>query len=192
MSQRKIPPVMTVDEFIVWDDGRGGKYELVDGIVRAMSPACATHGIIQANLARLVANHLDAPGSKCRVVTEPAIETRIRARHNMRIADLAVSCAPVASGQIALPEPILLVEIMSPGNKNDTWDNVWAYAAIPSVREILIVQSTRIEASLLRRMADGSWPPDPDTLGEEAVLALESIGYSGTLRSAYAKTYLVP
>ncbi len=182
---------MTVDEFIAWDDGQPGKHQLVDGEVRAMSPSSATHGIIQANLAFLLTGHLAAPGNRCRVVTEPAIETRIRARRNMRVPDLGVSCAPVPGGQIALPDPILLIEIMSPGNKSDTWDNVWAYATIPSVKEILIVQSTRIEAALLRRQADGSWPPDPETIGAEATLALTCIGLGVPLRAAFAKTYLV-
>ena len=149
---------MTVDEFIAWDDGSDTRYQLVDGEVRAMSPASTTHGTIQADLARRLSNHLDVPGSRCRVVTEPAIQTRIHARKNMRVPDLGVTCTPDSAGEVALPDPILLIEIMSPGNKRDTWDNVWAYASIPTVREILIVQSTRIEAQLLRRQSDGSWP----------------------------------
>lgn len=183
---------MTVDEFINWDDGRGGKYELVNGQLRAMSPASTSHGIIQANLARLLGNHLDAPGSRWIVLTEPAVETRIRAKLNMRVPDLGVTCAPDAATQIALPDPILLIEIMSPGNKKDTWDNVWAYTTIPSVREIVIIQSTRIEASMLRRQADGSWPPDPETIAVDGVLSLTSIDFLAPLAAAYAKTYLAP
>ena len=45
--RRKAPHHMTVDEFIAWvGDGR---WQLVDGEPRAMAPASATHGIIQAN-----------------------------------------------------------------------------------------------------------------------------------------------
>jgi Uma2 family endonuclease len=186
------PAPMTVDEFIAWDDGRGGKYQLVDGEVRAMSPASTTHGRIQATISGLIRNHLDVPGGRCGVLTEPAVQTRIRARSNLRVPDLGVSCTPDAAGQIALPDPILLIEIMSPGNKKDTWDNVWAYTTIPSVREIAIIQSTRIEALLLCRQADGSWPADPELIGAEAALVLSSIGLSMPLASAYAKTYLLP
>lgn len=183
---------MTVDEFIAWDDGRGGKYQLVDGEVRAMSPSSTAHGTIQAMLARHLSNHLDVPSSRCIVVTEPAIQTRVRASKNLRVPDLGVSCAAVEAGQVALPDPILLIEIMSPGNKSDTWSNVWAYATIPTVREILIVQSTRIEASLLRRGEDGSWPADAEVLDADATLALASIDFAMPLRAAYAKTYLCP
>ncbi len=183
---------MTVDEFIAWDDGEGGKYQLVDGEVRAMSPASTTHGKIQATLAKLLDNHLDAPGVRCSVLTEPAVKTRIRAKKNMRVPDLGVTCMPDTAGRVDLPDPILLIEIMSPGNQKDTWDNVWAYATIPSVREILIVQSTRIEAQLLRRQADGSWPPEPVLIPSDGTLELGSIAFSVPLSQVYAKTYLAP
>ena len=182
---------MTVDEFIAWDD-RGGKYELIDGEIRAMSPASTTHGTIQSNLAYAFTGHLAQPGNPCRALTEPAVETRVRAKINLRVPDLGVTCAPDSAGEIALPDPILLIEIMSPGNKKDTWDNVWAYTTIPSVKEIVIVQSTRIEALLLRRQDDGSWPPDAATVRAEDALSLTSIDFSIPLASAYAKTYLNP
>ncbi len=186
---------MTVDEFIAWDTARGRKhpkFQLFDGEVRAMSPASNTHGTIQATLAREIGMHLKAPGSKCKVLTEPAIETRIRAKVNLRIPDLGVNCTPDREGQIALPEPILLIEILSPSNQKDTWDNVWAYTTIPSVREIVIVQSTRIEALVLRRQADGAWPADPDTIDAGAELVFASIDLNLPLVSAYAKTHLAP
>jgi Uma2 family endonuclease len=186
---------MTVDEFIAWDNARGRKhpkYELVDGEARAMAPASNTHGIIQANLAREIGVHLNAPGSKCKVLTEPAVETRISASRNMRIPDLAVNCSPDVAGEIALADPILLIEITSPGNKKDTWSNVWAYTTIPSVKEIVIVESTRIEALLLRRQADGSWPADPEMIGADATLTLTSIDMGLPLVSIYRKTHLAP
>lgn len=191
--RRDNPPIetMTVDEFIAWDDGEGGKYQLVDGEVRALSPASTTHAKIQATLAGLLDRHLDTPGVRCSVLTEPAVKTRIRAKNNMRVPDLGVTCTPDTAGQVELPDPILLIEIMSPGNQKDTWNNVWAYATIPSVREILIVQSTRIEALLLRRQADGAWPPDPETIAADGALTLASIDFSLPLSRVYAKTYLV-
>ena len=191
-AKRTSQKIMTVDEFTVWPgDGHGGRHQLVDGEVRAMSPASATHGRIQANLAAILAKHLDVPGGKCGVVTEPAIATRIRARHNLRVPDLGVTCAPDAPGDVALPDPLLLIEIVSPGNAQDTWDNVWAYTSVPTVSEILIVQSTRIEAELLTRQSDGSWPAEPRLIGSDGILRLASIGLEVPLRSAYANTYLV-
>jgi Uma2 family endonuclease len=187
---RKPSEPMTADEFLGWPgDGRGGKYELVDGELRAMSPASATHSAIQSRLARTIGNHLD--GQPCQIYTEPAIEVRTRAAINTRVPDLAVSCARLTAADIALPDPILLIEILSPGNKADTWANVWAYCTIPTVREILVLASTRIEADHLCRDTKGHWPPNPTRLGPEDTLALDCISYSVPLRAVYAGTYIV-
>lgn len=182
---------MTVADFLAWPgDGSGRKFQLVDGELRAMSPGSATHGTIQMTLGRLIGNELVAGGGRCRVVSEPAVTTRVRANTNLRVPDLGVSRTPDAPGQQTLPDPILLIEIPSPGNASDTWENVWSYTTIPSVREIAIVHSTRVLAELLRREPDGNWPEEPEEIGPEGTLRLDSIGFGCPLRAIYAQTHL--
>ena len=181
---------MTVDEFLDWARDAPGKWELVDGEPRAMAPAAVIHGIFQAYLTYLLTRHLIERGSPCVVVTEPAVIPQVRAHSNMRVPDLAVTCAESPAGQIALPEPALLVEILSPSDEADTWQNVWTFASIPSVQEILILRSTRIEAELLRRGPDGAWPPDPTRVGPEEQFVLESVGLTLSLAALYARTHL--
>ena len=67
---RKVPAVMDTAEFLAWDAPRGSRWQLVDGEPQAMAPASRTHGIIQAELVRLIGNHLDDRGSPCMVVDE--------------------------------------------------------------------------------------------------------------------------
>ena len=38
--------------------------------------------------------------------------------------------------------------------------NVALFASLPSVQEILLVESTSVGAEMLRRNIDGNWPPD--------------------------------
>ena len=180
---------MTVAEFIAWPgDSSGTSFELVDGRPRAMAPASVTHGLIQANLARLLGNHL--AGSRCHVVVAPGIIPRVRAGFNFRIPDLAVNCLADEAAQNSLPDPILIVEILSPGNGSDTRENVWAYATIPSVSEILLVRSTELAAELLRRQADGTWPAEPQLLAATDEITLASLDFSGALAAFYQDTYL--
>ena len=180
---------MSVAEFVAWPgDGSGAKFELVDGEPRAMAPASVTHGLIQANLARLLGTHL--ADTLCHVVVAPGVIPRVRAGFNFRIPDLAVNCAADAAAQNALPDPILIVEILSPGNEAETRENVWAYATIPSVSEILLVRSTEIGAELLRRQADGSWPAEPQLLTAADEVTLVSLDFSGPLAAFYRDTYL--
>lgn len=44
-----------------------------------------------------------------------------------------------------MSDPVLLMEILSPSDAQQTWANVWAYATIPSVTEILVVSGTASE-----------------------------------------------
>ena len=97
---------------------------------------------------------------------------------------------PDAPGQQTLPDPIVLIEILSPGNASQTWDNVWSYTTIPSVREILVVHSTRRFAELLRRDGDGNWPAEPEEVGPDGTLRLDSIAFACPLPAIYAQTHL--
>src|SRR5271166_3287239 len=186
--RRKAPHHMTVDEFVVW--AGDGRWQLVDGEPRAMAPANATQGIVQATLAFLLNQHLYTRASPCVVVTAPAIQPRVRSRSNMRVPDLAVTCSPVQAGQIALPDPLLIVEILSPSNEADTWENVWTHTTIPSVQEVLVLRSASIAADLLRRRADGTWPEEPLQIGRGDTLHLACIGLSVPLAEVYVRTYL--
>jgi Uma2 family endonuclease len=187
----RLPRTMTVAEFLGWPgDGSGRTFQLVDGELRAMSPGSATHGTIQMTLGGLIRNALVGVGGRCRVVAEPGITTRIRASANLRVPDLGVTCTADAPGQHALPDPIVLIEVLSPGNKTDTWDNVWAYTTIPSVREIVIVHSTRVLAELLLRGTDGHWPAEPEQIGPDGTLHLDSIDFACRLPEVYAQTHL--
>jgi Uma2 family endonuclease len=185
----KIPVRMTVDEFLKWDSEDGCRYELVDGEPRAMAPASTIHGFLQNELGRLIGNHLRDKASGCEVVANPGIVPRLLSDHNVRIPDLAVTCSPLAVGQATLPDPVLLIEILSPSNQAKTWTNVWAYTSILSVQEILVLRADRIAAELLRRSPQGEWPDRPIAI-TEADLVLESIGFRVALSDLYARTGL--
>lgn len=182
---------MTLAEFLSWDprDPTGRTWQLIDGEPVAMAPGNVTHGALQNEIGRLLGNHLLDLRSACRVVTEPGIVPRVRANRNYRVPDLGVTCAPPTLDQM-LPEPLLLIEILSPSNDAETWANIWAYTTIPSVADILAVHSTRIEAELLHRDADGSWPKEPDIIGPDGVLALHSVGFTVPLAELYRTTAL--
>ena len=182
---------MTVAEFLAWPgDGTGRKLQLVDGEVRAMSPASAVHSVIQGNLVYEPRRHMREQKTRCLVGPEPGVLTRVRANINVRVPDIGVTCTRLAPGQQVWPDPILLVEILSPGNSADTWENVWSYCTIPSVREIAIVHSTRVLVELLRRGPDGHWPEETEKMGLGRTLSFECIGFNCPPSEVYAETPL--
>jgi len=192
VALRKHAPLhMTLSEFLCWDaaDPTGATWQLVDGEPVAMAPGSETHAALQGEIGRLIGNHLLDKGGPCRLLSQPGIVPRVRANRNFRIPDLGVTCAPPTQG-LMVPDPILLIEILSPSNEAQTRANIWAYTTIPSVRDILAVHSTRIEAELLRRADDGTWPAEPDILTGADTLSLPSIGFATPLAAFYRTTAL--
>jgi Uma2 family endonuclease len=185
------PARMTLPEFLSWDaaDLSGAPWQLIDGEPVATAPGSETHAALQGEIGRLIGNHLIDKGRPCRLLNQPGIVPRVRANSNFRIPDLAVTCSAPAHG-LMVPDPILLIEILSPSDEAQTWANIWAYTTMPSVREIVAVHSTRIEAELLRRDPDGNWPREPEILTAGDTLTLDGIGFAEKLSILYRTSAL--
>ena len=88
--------LMTVDEFLRWDDGTDTRYELIDGQIVAMAPPSGPHRTIVANATRLLGNRLQAR-SPCRAEVEAGIRvsdlTRWQNWHGVTIWAAASSIA---------------------------------------------------------------------------------------------------
>jgi Uma2 family endonuclease len=100
-----------------------------------------------------------------------------------------VICSEYEAEEPVIADPVLIVEILSASNEAETWANVWAYTTIPSVREIVVLQTVSIGAELLRRCPDGSWPRTPEAI-ESGDLVLESLGFQTSLTAVYRTTRL--
>ncbi len=176
-----LPPIMSVAEFLDWDGGGlVGKLELVNGEVRAMSPASGTHSVIQANLAYLIGAHLRATKRACRVGTEAPIVPRIHANDNVRAPDLSVTCQTTPPGKV-----------LSPSNVRETWESIRACATIPSLAEIMIVDSERVAVEIYRKLPAGGWSSEPDEKASSGSITLTSIEASLDLSEIYAGTHLL-
>ena len=97
--------------------------------------------------------------------------------------DITVTCEPGGYRGIAA-EPLLIVEILSPSTeRDDHFVKLPQYQAIPSLQEILHVESERIGATVYRREDDG-WIAI-ETGGPEARLQLATIGLDIPLAAVY-------
>jgi Uma2 family endonuclease len=184
-----LPDLLTADAFLAWNAPMGTTWQLVDGAPQAMAPASPAHGAIQSEVSGLIRDHLAADNSPCFVVTAPGMIPPVQSDINMGVPDLAVTCSPNLPGDEALRDPILIIEILSPSNRVETWMNVWSYTTIPSVQEIHVLHSEDMGADLLRRGLDGTWPERPLAI-EQRDLTLDSTGYAGPVTAFYRNTWL--
>ena len=186
----QVPAPLSLDEFLAWDAPDDVRWQLVDGEPRAMALASPVHSGIQNELGRLIGNHLIGRGGQCRAYGTPGVMLGVRSDRNFRIPDVGVTCTALTPGEPAIPDPILLIEILSPSNPAETWINVWAYTTISSVQEILVIRTDTVGAYLLRRNADGTWPYVPASV-DHGELVLESIDFRTPFSTLYVGTWLV-
>jgi Uma2 family endonuclease len=187
----KIPDEMSLAEFLVWDaPGPYKHWQLVEGVPEAMAPASTTHARIQSTVNGLIDEHLRKTRPSCAVLSNPGVRLSENDQRNFRVPDLGVTCTPDKPGDLSIQNPILLIEILSPGNSKETWLNVQAYTRIASVEEILIFDSTKMEAENWRRFRDGTWHRKKFQFVTES-MQFFSIGLSFALAEAYRGTGLI-
>ena len=173
---------MTLAEFLRWEDGTDARYELLWGVPVAMSPPARAHGMLCARLGGMIDAALRVR-RPCGAQTEAGIARPDR-DDTCYVADLAVTCSPYERGEQLIKDPILIVEILSPGTeRHDRRTKVPVYRDIESVNEILLINSESIYAEILRREGD-RWITEL-VRGRDAILHLSSVD----LRIAMAELY---
>ncbi|KAA0682944.1 Uma2 family endonuclease [Roseomonas genomospecies 6] len=147
------PRPMTVEEFLVWDDGTDTRYELVGGQPVAMAPPSDAHALLAANVVVEFGKRLRPP---CRARVEAGILLPDRDDAWFQ-ADVAVGCGPTSS-KPGTVDPTIIVEILSPSTAQfDRGRKLAIYREIPSVQEILLLDSTKRCAELWHREDEQSW-----------------------------------
>jgi Uma2 family endonuclease len=173
---------MSVDEFLRWEDGTDTRYELVRGFATAMAPPAARHSLLSTALGGEIRSALRSR-APCRVYGEAGI-LRPDRDDTCYVADLAVTCEPLRADDRLIRDPVLIVEILSPSTAAfDRQTKVADYRAIPSVEEILLIDSESMFAEVLRRDGD-RWITEI-VQGSAAILTLGSVPLSIPMAELY-------
>jgi Uma2 family endonuclease len=173
---------MTVDEFLHWEDGTDTRYELVGGLVYAMAPPAAKHGRLAGRLGGAIDAELRSR-PPCGIYNEAGI-VRPDRNDTCYVADLAVSCEPLRPDDRLVRNPILIVEILSPSTTAfDRHTKVPDYRRIPSVQEIVLIDSESVFAEVLRREGD-HWITEI-VHGPAATLSLSSVPVTIAMSDLY-------
>jgi Uma2 family endonuclease len=181
MAEPEIKP-MPVAEFLRWEDGTDTRYELLAGEPVAMAPPAVAHGVLAARLAARIEAALRP--QRCRFAQIGAAIAGPDRNDTCYAADLAVTCTPPQPGQQLISDPLLIVEILSPGTvAHDRHTKAPDYRRIESVQEILLIASERVFAEVLRR--DGERWITGIVQGREAVLSLAAIDLTVPMADLY-------
>ena len=132
---------MTVEEFLVWAEGRPGRYELEAGEVVMMSPERAAHAESKAECYVALREAIKQAGKPCWALPD-GMTVRIAADVAYE-PDALVYCGDRLPGdRLEVPNPVIVVEVLSPATGQvDKTRKLTGYFSLPSVRHYLIVDA---------------------------------------------------
>ena len=108
--------LMDVDEFLAWAESQPGKYELVDGVVFAMSPQRALRAEVKFSVQSALVAAIRSAGAPCRMLPD-GMAVRIDAETTYE-PDALVYCGDrVEAAPVDVCAPIIVVELHSPSKK---------------------------------------------------------------------------
>lgn len=175
--------LMSLDEFLAWERDQPERYEYARGVITMMTGGSAAHVTIAMNLAFALRQALRGTG--CRPFGS---DMRIIANHTVRYPDISVVCRHVDDRENNIPDPILIMEVISPTTeREDRGRKKFDYFATPSIQQYAIIEQdarrvdlyTRTDTSCTDEIVEG-----------DAVLKLSSIGVEISLDTVYEDTEL--
>jgi Uma2 family endonuclease len=134
---------MDVDGFLVWADGRQGRWELRDGRPVMMAPERAAHALIKLAAQIALRDGIRRAGLPCRVFPD-GMTVRIAARTAFEPDALVVCPPPADLNTMEIPNPVIVVEVLSPSTAaDDDGVKLDGYFSLPSVAHYLILDADR-------------------------------------------------
>jgi Uma2 family endonuclease len=175
--------LMSLDEFLAWEREQPERYEFDGLVTRMMTGGSLDHSTIASKLWSALDGKLRGTG--CRPFRGDA---KVIANNNVRYPDLSVTCSPIAGGDDIVPEPVIVIEILSPSTeREDRGRKKFDYFATPSIRQYVIVEQDERRVELYTR-AGTAWIDEIIT--GDAVLNLSAIGVEISLDAIYEDTEL--
>ncbi len=178
---------MSLDDFeeLLADKPAHEKWELINGrVIRGMVGARWEHHIIIDNMGYALTDHLRKIGKPCRVFRETFF-LKDRSQDLAALPDLMVRCGKPAPGKTSFDDPLILVEVVSPGSEaRDRLEKRVAYQQLPTLQAYVLVNRDRPHVEVLERRADGFFAVDPLTT-LDAALVLPAIDFTMSLASIY-------
>jgi Uma2 family endonuclease len=162
----------TQEQFFSWAEAQEARYEFDGFQPVAMTGGNAGHSAIGRNLR--TALHTRLRGSRCSSLGPDAgIETINNA---VRYPDALVTCSRFDLTDRTIPGVVVVFEVLSPtSGRIDRIVKVREYAAVPSIRRYVILESTGVGLTLFER----SNPDEPwraSTLTKDDILRMPEVG----------------
>jgi Uma2 family endonuclease len=147
---------MTVDEYLAWALDNPGRYELVRGVVRPMSPESSRHAHTKGQIYLALRQSIQRAGLRLFALTD-GMTVRVAPDTAFEPDAIVYGEPRVDDESMEIPNPIVIVEVGSPSTGGyDEKKKLPQYLALPSVRHVLIVNAKTQSVTHHRKLNDAS------------------------------------
>jgi len=134
---------MTVDEYLIWADGRQGRYELVDGEIVAMSPERSRHAETKFAIRLALREGIRRSGLPYWMLPG-GMTVRISERTAYEPDALIYCGSKLPPDAVEVPNPVIVVEVLSPNTKHiDKTAKLTGYFSLASVHRYLVLDTEK-------------------------------------------------
>ena len=134
---------MDVDAFLLWGEGRDGRWELRDGQPVLMAPERALHALTKYAAQEFLKAAIRKAGLPCRMFPD-GMTVRIAARTAFEPDALVVCPPPTDLNTMEIPNPVIVVEVLSPSTAADDHGvKLDGYFSLGGVNHYLILDPDR-------------------------------------------------
>ncbi|MEO1146598.1 MAG: Uma2 family endonuclease [Cyanobacteria bacterium J06638_22] len=182
-------PQLTPEEYFAWEEKQLEKHEYIDGQVYAMGGGSVNHGRIAIRLTAMFDAHLE--GSSC-ITGNSDIKVNIAETKNYTYPDASVTCDDCDKSTLNyFTYPCLIVEVLSDSTEAyDRGGKFRLYRNNPTLKDYLLVSSTRIEMDLYHKNDAGEWLIINYQEGD--TIELKSINLRFAIEQVYRNLNLTP
>jgi Uma2 family endonuclease len=174
--------LMTVEEYMEFEEKATLRHEYLNGAVYGMSGASLAHNGITFQLATALSGRLR--GGSCRVfINDVKLKLELGSEEIFYYPDVMVACRPEEWSTNFVRNPKLVAEVLSPSTQHiDRREKALNYHRAGTIEEYLLLSQTE-KRVLVHRRAD-RWQLETIS-GPEAVMELRSLGVSIPIEEIY-------
>jgi|SRR5215213_7683438 len=181
-KQKKYTP----EEYLALEEKAEFRSEYENGEIVAMAGGSLNHIKITSNISRFIGNKAS---ENCFALPNE-MKVRVKSLDKFYYPDVTVLCDEPQFFERktnTITNPVLIVEVLSKSTEaRDRGEKFFAYQALDSLREYVLISQDKALAEQFIKQADGSWKYLA-TIGLESILKLESINIELTLKEIYGR-----
>jgi Uma2 family endonuclease len=143
------PRLLDREGYLALEAATGERHELIEGHAYAMVGGTEAHNLVAMNLS----GALFAVRGGCRVFQQ-GMKLRVATKdaESFFYPDVMAVCDPADRDPRWKERPVFLAEVLSPSTEHNDWGvKLFAYRAIPSLEEYLVVDARAAAATLYRK-----------------------------------------